>query len=113
MAIPREKREKLQLEAVRIAFQRMRNRIPALKKLADRQGVEAIDRIEDVLPVCFDHRVLSTCWGRFTSPARRPSGCVKGGRIINFSSSLAKYAIAGAGLYAAARSAVESFTESW
>ena len=57
-AIPREEREKLQLEAVRINFARMRNRIPALKKLADQQGVEHIDRLEDVLPVCFDHRVL-------------------------------------------------------
>src|ERR1019366_2314078 len=45
-------------EAVRINFRRMRDRIPALKKLADRQGVDTIDRIEDVLPVCFDHRVL-------------------------------------------------------
>ncbi|WP_159983328.1 MULTISPECIES: hypothetical protein [unclassified Novosphingobium] len=58
MSIPREEREALQLEAVRIAFRRLRDRIPALKKLADRQGVEAVDRIEDVLPVCFDHRVL-------------------------------------------------------
>jgi len=58
MSIPREEREKLQLEAVRINFRRMRDRIPALKKLADRQGVDTIDKIEDVLPVCFDHRVL-------------------------------------------------------
>ena len=58
MSIPREEREKLQLEAMQIQFRRLRNRIPALKKLADRQGVEAIDKIEDVLPVCFDHRVL-------------------------------------------------------
>jgi hypothetical protein len=57
-AIPREAREKLQLEAVRLNFARMRNRIPALRKLADRQGVEFIEKIEDVLPVCFDHRVL-------------------------------------------------------
>jgi hypothetical protein len=58
MSIPREERERVQLEAVRIAFHRLRNRIPALKKLADRQGVEVIDKIEDILPVCFDHRVL-------------------------------------------------------
>ena len=57
-AMPREEREKVQLEAVRINFARMRDKVPALKKLADRQGVEHIDRIEDVLPVCFDHRVL-------------------------------------------------------
>jgi 3-oxoacyl-[acyl-carrier protein] reductase len=37
----------------------------------------------------------------------------EGGRIINFSSSLAKYPLAGAGLYSAAKPAVESFTESW
>ena len=57
-AIPREEREKLQLEAVRINFARMRDKVPALKKLADRQGVDHIDKLEDVLPVCFDHRVL-------------------------------------------------------
>ena len=57
-AIPREEREALQLEAVRINFARMRDRIPALKKLADRQGIDRIDKLEDVLPVCFDHRVL-------------------------------------------------------
>lgn len=36
-----------------------------------------------------------------------------GGRIINFSSTLAKYPVAGSGLYSAAKSAVQSFTESW
>lgn len=36
-----------------------------------------------------------------------------GGRIINFSSSVAKFPVPGAGLYSAAKKAVESFTESW
>lgn len=57
-AIGREEREALQLEAVRINFARLRDRIPALRKLADRQGVETIEKLDDVLPVCFDHRVL-------------------------------------------------------
>lgn len=57
-ALPRAERETLQLEAVRINFARLRNKVPALQKLADRQGVEAIDRLDDVLAVCFDHRVL-------------------------------------------------------
>lgn len=35
------------------------------------------------------------------------------GRIINFGSSVAKYPLAGAGLYSAAKKAIESFTESW
>jgi 3-oxoacyl-[acyl-carrier protein] reductase len=37
----------------------------------------------------------------------------QGGRVINFSSSAAKYSMAGAGLYSAAKRAIESFTESW
>ena len=37
----------------------------------------------------------------------------EGGRIINFSSTIAKFPVGGAGLYGAAKSAVESFTESW
>lgn len=57
-AIPKEEREKLQLEAVRLSFARLRDRVPALKKLADRQGVDSIEKLDDVLPVCFDHRVL-------------------------------------------------------
>lgn len=36
-----------------------------------------------------------------------------GGRIINFSSSVARFPLAGAGLYSAAKKAIESFTESW
>lgn len=35
------------------------------------------------------------------------------GRIINFSSTIAKHPLAGAGLYSAAKKAVESLTESW
>jgi hypothetical protein len=57
-AIPRQQREALQLEALKGRFERFRNRIPALKTLADKQGVNSIERVEDVLPICFDHRVL-------------------------------------------------------
>ena len=35
------------------------------------------------------------------------------GRIINFSSTVARWPLAGAGLYSAAKKAIESFTESW
>lgn len=35
------------------------------------------------------------------------------GRVINFSSSVAKYPLAGSGLYSAAKRAIEAFTESW
>lgn len=35
------------------------------------------------------------------------------GRVINFSSSVARYPLAGSGVYSAAKRAVESFTECW
>jgi len=57
-AMPRKEREAVQLAALKLRFERCRNRIPALKTLADKQGVERIERVEDVLPICFDHRVL-------------------------------------------------------
>jgi hypothetical protein len=56
--IPREELEALQLTALQLRYPRFRDGVPALRKLADRQGVDRIDTLDDVLPVCFDHRVL-------------------------------------------------------
>ena len=58
-AIPREELEALQLKALQLRYPRFRDRVPALRKLAERQGVDHIDTLDDVLPVCFDHRVSS------------------------------------------------------
>jgi hypothetical protein len=57
-AVPREELEALQLEALQLRFARFRRTVPALTRLADRQGIDQIDTLSDVLPVCFDHRVL-------------------------------------------------------
>jgi len=57
-AIPREELDALQLKALQLRYPRFRHRVPALTRLADRQGVDHIDTLDDVLPVCFDHRVL-------------------------------------------------------
>lgn len=45
------------------------------------------------------------------SEAARRMG--EGGRIINISSTIASFPVAGSGIYGATKSAVESFTESW
>lgn len=58
LAVPREERETLQLAALKLRFARLRDKVPALQKLADKQGVERIERISDAIPLCFDHRVL-------------------------------------------------------
>lgn len=57
-AVPSERREALQLAALQLRFERFRDKVPALQNLAKKQGVEAIESISDVLPICFDHRVL-------------------------------------------------------
>src|SRR5688500_10714278 len=57
-AVPREERERLQLAALELRFGRLKEKVPALQTLARKQGVETIAKLEDVLPVCFDHRVL-------------------------------------------------------
>ncbi len=58
LAIPKEERDALQLAALKLRFARFREAIPALTTLVEKQGVDKIERIEDVMPICFDHRVL-------------------------------------------------------
>jgi len=57
-SLDRAEREAVQLEAIKLRFARLKDKIPALTKLVEKQGVERIDRLEDVLTICFDHRVL-------------------------------------------------------
>lgn len=60
MTIDRATVEQAQLAALKLRFARLRNELQALKTLADKQNVNEINKIEDVLPVCFDHRVYKT-----------------------------------------------------
>jgi len=57
-AVDREQRDAVQLEAIQLRFARLRDKLPALRKLAEKQGVDSIDTLHDVLKICFDHRVL-------------------------------------------------------
>jgi hypothetical protein len=52
--------ERLQLEGLRLRFEELRDRIPTLKKLADRQRIEAIDDVADVIPLLFDHTMYKS-----------------------------------------------------
>ena len=49
-----------QLEALVRRFEDLRPRVAALDALASRQGVERIERLEDVAPALFDHRVYKS-----------------------------------------------------
>lgn len=60
MTIDRTKVEAAQLEALKHRFSQLRDRVKALQTLADKQGVDKIDSLEDALPLFFDHRVYKT-----------------------------------------------------
>jgi len=47
-----------QAEALRLRFQKMSGQLPAMDKLASKEGITKIDGIEDALPLMFDHRVF-------------------------------------------------------
>jgi len=52
--------EDTQLAALALRFEALGQSVAALDKLARREGISAIERIEDVLPLLFDHRVYKS-----------------------------------------------------
>ncbi len=52
--------EGVQLEALRRRFDQHKDSVAALQKLVKREGVTAVDSIEDALPLLFDHRVYKS-----------------------------------------------------
>jgi hypothetical protein len=60
LQLPRDQRVPLQLAALQRRFDAQRNRIPALRILADKQGIERIRNLDDALAVAFDHRVYKS-----------------------------------------------------
>ncbi len=59
-SVPRDLLQSLQAEALRQRFDYCRERIPMLTKLADRQGITAINEIDDVLPLLFEHTIYKS-----------------------------------------------------
>jgi hypothetical protein len=60
LALARGERRALQLAALRQRFEQLRDRVPALRTLADKQGVSRIRELDDALVVAFDHRVYKS-----------------------------------------------------
>lgn len=52
--------EEVQLAALKRRFEQLGDSVAALQKLARREGVRRIDRVEDALPLLFDHRVYKS-----------------------------------------------------
>lgn len=58
--LPRAETDALQLRALKQRFSELRERIPVLKKLADAQGLDHIEQLDDVVPVLFEHTVYKS-----------------------------------------------------
>ena len=57
MTIDRTVVEEAQLKALQLRFKGLRDKLSALDTLAGKQGVDTIEQLNDVIPLCFDHRV--------------------------------------------------------
>jgi hypothetical protein len=58
--LPRARMEELQLEALQTRFATLRDNIPPLTALADAQGIHALNRLEDALPILFPHQIYKS-----------------------------------------------------
>ena len=85
----------------------------ALDILVNNSGVMTAGMLADVTDEQIEQIFGVNVFGPLYLASEAAKRLRDGGRIINFSSSVAKYPVAGAGLYSAAKKAVESFTESW
>jgi hypothetical protein len=52
--------EEAQLAALKLQFAKLNGPVAALEKLAKREGVVAVDSVEDALPLLFDHRIYKS-----------------------------------------------------
>jgi len=59
-SVPRNVLEELQTEALAMRFEEQKERIPALAKLADRQGITRVTEFNEVIPVCFEHTIYKS-----------------------------------------------------
>jgi hypothetical protein len=55
-----ERLEALQLRALRMRFEELRDRIPVLNTLAGEQGVDGVGVVDDVVPILFQHSVYKS-----------------------------------------------------
>lgn len=59
-SMPRADREAKQWEGLKLRFAQLRDRIGYLKKLADRDGIDSLQTVEDVIPLLFEHTVYKS-----------------------------------------------------
>jgi hypothetical protein len=58
--LPREVIDDLQLRGLQERFATLRDAIPVVRKLADGEGIDSIDTLDDVVPLLFEHTVYKS-----------------------------------------------------
>jgi hypothetical protein len=58
--LPRREIDELQLAALRERFAELRDAVPVVRRLADAEGVDRIETLEDVVPLLFEHTVYKS-----------------------------------------------------
>lgn len=59
-ALSRKQLEALQLAGLQLRFAQLRDKIPMLRKLADAQSIDALERLSDVVPLLFEHTMYKS-----------------------------------------------------
>lgn len=59
-SVPREETEAIQLTALNKRLEQRREQIPVLAKLADGQQIDRLDKLEDVVPLLFEHTIYKS-----------------------------------------------------
>lgn len=100
-------------DEVKAMFAQIDQDVGALDILVNNSGVMTAGSLGDVTDEQIDFVFGINVFGALYVASEASNRMRDGGRIINISSTLARFPVAGAGLYSAAKKAVESFTESW
>ncbi|HBO77164.1 MAG TPA: hypothetical protein DD502_03260, partial [Cupriavidus sp.] len=58
--MPRDEVDEIQLVALKQRFAQLRDRVPVLTKLADGEDLTRIDKLDDVVPLLFEHTVFKS-----------------------------------------------------
>ena len=59
-ALTREQIEAVHLAGLRKRFEELRKQVPVLERLATEQGIEAIESLDDAVPLLFPHTVYKS-----------------------------------------------------
>jgi hypothetical protein len=59
-SMPDRDRHAFQLAGIRQRFQQLRDRIPYLKKLADRDRIDSVESLDEIVPLLFEHTVYKS-----------------------------------------------------